>query len=89
VTLADEKARRRDSNSEHRGHLIERGAATEKDIASAIETQKQGDPRHLGEILVERGAVKSHELVEALQTQQAARSMASESSIRVERQSAG
>lgn len=64
--------------------LIEKGAATEKDIASAIEIQKQGDPRHLGEILVERGAVKSHELVEALQTQQAARGVASETSIRVD-----
>ena len=64
--------------------LIEKGAATEKEIASAIEIQKQGDPRHLGEILVEQGAVKSHELVDALQTQQAARSMAGESSIRVD-----
>ena len=64
--------------------LIEKGAASERDIASAIAIQKQGDPRHLGEILVEQGTVKSHELVEALQTQQAARSMAGESSIRVD-----
>lgn len=35
--------------------LIEKGAATEKEIASAVKIQKQGDPRHLGEILVEQG----------------------------------
>ena len=64
--------------------LMERGAASEKEIASAVEAQKQGDPRHLGEILVEQGAVKSEELVDALRTQQAARSAASESSIRVD-----
>jgi two-component system chemotaxis sensor kinase CheA len=64
--------------------LPEKGAATETDIASAIKIQNLGDPRRLGEILVEQGAIKSHELVEALQTQQAARSMASESSIRVD-----
>ena len=84
VALADEKPEAVIQVPSIGTILIEKGAATEKDIASAIKIQKQGDPRHLGEILVEQGAVKSHELVEALQTQQAVRSVASESSIRVD-----
>jgi two-component system, chemotaxis family, sensor kinase CheA len=64
--------------------LIKEGAATASDVASAVETQRDGDPRHLGEILVERGTVKPRELVQALRTQQMARSGASESSIRVD-----
>jgi len=64
--------------------LIGKGAATEADVASAMKLQNEGDPRHLGEILVERGHVKPHEIVEALQSQQVARAAASESSIRVE-----
>ena len=84
AVLADEKPEAAMQIPSIGAILIEKGAATEKEIASAIEIQKQGDPRHLGEILVEQGAVKSHELVDALQTQQAARSMAGESSIRVD-----
>jgi two-component system chemotaxis sensor kinase CheA len=64
--------------------LIGKGAATAKDVDSAMKIQKAGDPRHLGEILVESGKVKPQEIVEALQTQQVARAAASESSIRVD-----
>jgi two-component system chemotaxis sensor kinase CheA len=64
--------------------LIEKGAATATEVASAIRIQSEGDPRHLGEILVERGAVEPREIAEALQTQQVARLMASDSSIRVD-----
>jgi two-component system chemotaxis sensor kinase CheA len=63
--------------------LVERGAATVDEVAQAMKVQEQGDPRRLGEILVEQGAVNPREIVEALQTQQAARSSASEGSIRV------
>jgi len=63
--------------------LISEGAATAADIASAMQIQHQGDPRHLGEILVERGAVKPQDIVEALRIQQVARFAAGDSSIRV------
>ena len=66
--------------------LMEKAGATRSDIKLAVEKQEQGDPRHMGEILVEEGAVKSADVVEALQTQQAARaqSSVSDSTIRVD-----
>jgi two-component system chemotaxis sensor kinase CheA len=64
--------------------LIEKGAARSQDVASAIQAQQDGDPRHLGEILVEQGVVKSQEVLEALQSQQAGRGAVSEVSIRVD-----
>ncbi|MGA2421022.1 MAG: chemotaxis protein CheW [Candidatus Acidiferrum sp.] len=64
--------------------LIRGGAATAADVESAVKIQRDGDPRHLGEILVERGAVKPQELVEALRTQQVARAAVSEASIRID-----
>jgi two-component system chemotaxis sensor kinase CheA len=55
-------------------------------VTSAVAKQAEGDPRHVGEILVEKGTVKSSDVVEALQAQQAARGHASisESTIRVD-----
>jgi len=66
--------------------LIEKTSASFLDVTSAVTRQAQGDPRHVGEILVEKGTVKSSEVVEALQAQQAARGHASvsESTIRVD-----
>jgi two-component system, chemotaxis family, sensor kinase CheA len=63
--------------------LVERGVATQDEVAQAVKTQEEGDPRRLGEILVEQGAVKPREIVDALQTQQVTRTAVSEASIRV------
>lgn len=64
--------------------LIKDGTATAEDVESAIKIQSEGDPRHLGEILVARGAVKPQQIMEALQKQQAARAAVPEASIRVD-----
>jgi two-component system chemotaxis sensor kinase CheA len=66
--------------------LMETTGARQSDINHALEKQAQGDPRHLGEILVDEGAVKSADVVEALQAQQAARAQTSvsDSTIRVD-----
>jgi two-component system chemotaxis sensor kinase CheA len=64
--------------------LIQNGAASAQDVASAMLAQREGDPRYLGEIMVEQGTVKSQQVLEALQTQQATAGAASESSIRVD-----
>jgi two-component system chemotaxis sensor kinase CheA len=66
--------------------LMEKAGATRSDIELAVEKQAQGDPRHLGEILVEEGVVRSADVVEALQTQQAVRAQGSvsDSTIRVD-----
>jgi len=53
-------------------------------VAYAVQKQLEGDTRGLGEILVERGMVKSQDLMAAVQVQQAAKSLVSESSIRVD-----
>jgi two-component system chemotaxis sensor kinase CheA len=65
--------------------LVRKGVITASDVASALQIQQEGDPRHIGEILVERGTVKSHEIVEALETQRAARAaVTTEGTIRVD-----
>jgi len=65
--------------------LIAGGHATADQVAGAIEQQMDGDPRHVGEILVEQGVVKPAEVVEALQTQKEVRASAlSSSNIRVD-----
>jgi two-component system chemotaxis sensor kinase CheA len=64
--------------------LVEMGTVTPEDVAYAVQRQLEGDKRSLGEILVERGAVKSQDLMAAVQVQQAAKSLVSESSIRVD-----
>jgi two-component system chemotaxis sensor kinase CheA len=64
--------------------LVEMGTVTPEDVAYAVQKQLEGDTRSLGEILVERGMVKSQDLMAAVQVQQAAKSLVSESSIRVD-----
>ena len=64
--------------------LVEMGTVTPEDVAYAVQKQLEGDTRNLGEILVERGMVKSQDLMAAVQVQQAAKSLVSESSIRVD-----
>ena len=66
--------------------LMQRTGVTEAEIQRAAEMQKEGDPRHLGEILVEQGAVRPADVVDALHIQQAARTQAAlaDSTIRVD-----
>jgi len=65
--------------------LVQRGAAKDSDIQSAVEQQQAGDPRHIGEILVERETLKGQDVIDALKAQQQARSQsASDSTIRVD-----
>jgi two-component system chemotaxis sensor kinase CheA len=52
--------------------LMERAGVTSDEVVRAAEQQKEGDPRHLGEILVEQGAARPGDVVEALRAQQAA-----------------
>ena len=66
------------------GILIERGIVSPKQVASAVQEQREGDPRRLGEILVEQGAAKPREVLEALQVQQLSRTSLAEASIRVD-----
>jgi flagellar basal body P-ring protein FlgI/HPt (histidine-containing phosphotransfer) domain-containing protein len=64
--------------------LVEMGTVTPEDVAYAVQKQLEGDTRNLGDILLERGLVKSQDLQAAVQAQQAAKSVVSESSIRVD-----
>jgi len=66
--------------------LMRRTGVTPAEILLAAEKQKEGDPRHMGEILVEQGAVRSADLVDALHIQQSSRlqATASDSTIRVD-----
>jgi two-component system, chemotaxis family, sensor kinase CheA len=70
--------------------LMERTGVTPAEIQRAAALQKEGDPRHLGEILVEQGAVKAADVVEALRVQRVQRTArvstaaASDSTIRVD-----
>ena len=64
--------------------LVEMGTVTPEDVAYAVQKQLEGDGRSIGEILLERGMVKSQDLLAAVQVQQAAKSAASDSSIRVD-----
>jgi len=64
--------------------LVEMGTVTAEDVAYGVQKQLEGDKRSIGEILVERGMLKSQDLMAAVQVQQAARSLVSESSIRVD-----
>ena len=52
--------------------LMQRAGVTPAEILLAAEKQKEGDPRHLGEILVEQGAARPDDIVDALRVQQAA-----------------
>src|SRR6202166_3305796 len=70
--------------------LMERTGVTPAEIQRAAALQKEGEPRHLGEILVEQGAVKAADVVEALRVQRVQRTArvstaaASDSTIRVD-----
>jgi two-component system, chemotaxis family, sensor kinase CheA len=65
--------------------LMRRAGVTQAEILKAVETQKDGDPRHMGEILVEQGAARPADVVDALRVQQAARGQsASDSTIRLD-----
>jgi len=66
--------------------LMQRSGVTAAEIQLAAKTQKEGDPRHMGEILVEQGAARPADIVDALHVQQSARAQAtaSDSTIRVD-----
>ena len=69
--------------------LMQRAGVSPPQIERALQEQRAGDPRHLGEILVEHQVVRPAEVVDALHLQlaargQAATASASESTIRVD-----
>src|SRR5208337_2241997 len=66
--------------------LMQRAGVTAAEVQLAAQQQKEGDPRHLGEILVEQGAARPSDVVDALRVQQSSRGQAaaSDSSIRVD-----
>ncbi|MFZ0797045.1 MAG: chemotaxis protein CheW [Terriglobales bacterium] len=66
--------------------LIQRAGVAPTEVQLAAKTQKEGDPRHLGEILVEQGAARPADIVDALHVQQSSRAQtaASDSTIRVD-----
>jgi two-component system, chemotaxis family, sensor kinase CheA len=65
--------------------LVESGQVREDQLASALDQQRDGDPRRVGEILVARGALRPEEVLEALQAQnEAATSNLSSNNIRVD-----
>jgi hypothetical protein len=61
--------------------LMERTGVSQDLIHQAAEKQKQGDPRHLGEILVEQKVVQPSDVVEA-RIQQSSRASAESSTAR-------
>lgn len=61
--------------------LMQRAGVSRPQIERALQEQRSGDPRHLGEILVEHKAVRPAELVDALHLQQAARGQAAAASV--------
>ncbi len=66
--------------------LMQRAGVTPTEILLAAQMQKEGDPRHMGEILVEHGAAHPADIVDALRIQQSSRvqATASDSTIRVD-----
>jgi two-component system chemotaxis sensor kinase CheA len=64
--------------------LMERAGVTPSAVMLAVKQQKEGDPRHLGEILVEQGAAQPGDVVDALRIQQVSRATALDSTIRVD-----
>ena len=49
--------------------LMQVGQIVREELAAAVQQQREGDPRHLGEILVDQGAVEPKAVLEALQVQ--------------------
>jgi two-component system, chemotaxis family, sensor kinase CheA len=64
--------------------LMQRAGVTQAEILLAVEKQKEGDPRRVGEILVEQGAARPADVVDALRIQQSSRAAATDSTIRVD-----
>ncbi len=66
--------------------LMQHAGVTAPQINHALDLQKAGDPRHLGEILVEQQVVRPADVAEALHVQQATRSQSAvaDSTIRVD-----
>ena len=66
--------------------LMQRAGVTAAEVLLAARRQKEGDPRHMGEILVEQGAARPADVVDALHVQQPSRApaSASDSTIRVD-----
>jgi len=66
--------------------LMQRAGVTSAEVLLAAKQQKEGDPRHMGEILVEQGAAQPADVVDALRVQQSSRvqATASDSTIRVD-----
>ncbi len=64
--------------------LMQRAGVTQAEILLAVEKQKEGDPRRMGEILVEQGAARPADVVDALRIQQSSRAAATDSTIRVD-----
>jgi chemotaxis protein histidine kinase CheA len=66
--------------------LMQRAGVTAAEVQLAAKQQKEGDPRHMGEILVEQGAAQPADVVDALRVQQSSRvqATASDSTIRVD-----
>ena len=66
--------------------LMERAGVSQASILRAVKTQKEGDPRHLGEILVEQKMANPADVVDALRIQQSLRSQKGvvDSTIRVD-----
>jgi len=64
--------------------LVTKGYVEQSAVEAALQAQEEGDPRHVGEILVSSGALAPERLVEALRIQKASRaSSLNENSIRV------
>ncbi|MGE0443292.1 MAG: chemotaxis protein CheW [Gemmatimonadales bacterium] len=51
--------------------LIEKGLVTADEVKAAADAQRQGDPRHIGEILVEQAHVPPQAIVDVLESQHA------------------
>jgi two-component system chemotaxis sensor kinase CheA len=94
VLQQDEPPRRRSAGERPEGAppperfgdlLVRTGRIDVAALTAALRAQKQGDPRHIGEILVEQGVLQPWEVKETLRLQEENRArLATERSIRVE-----
>ena len=64
--------------------LVARGLVADGDVDRAIEAQRAGDPRHLGEILVSSGVVGAAAVFDVLNAQSTARSGPYDTAVRVD-----
>jgi two-component system chemotaxis sensor kinase CheA len=65
--------------------LVHIGRIVQEQVAAALQQQQEGDPRHLGEILVDQGAVEPSVILDALPVQKETReSLIASSTIRVD-----